>query len=182
MSHEIETKILDVDKEIIKEKLISLGAEKIKETRLFVDWFGLKSFSHKSEEDPWFLRIRTDSEGNSEVTWKKARNFLGASSSHKEINFKISNKDAMADLFIELGMELYAHQEKDRISWIYKDWSFDLDQYPEMPAYFEIEGKSEESIQEAIKLLELENKVATPKGETDIIVNNYGLNWYNMRF
>lgn len=182
IKYEIETKILDVDKNIIKEKMQLFGAKEVLNTRLFVDWFGPKNFSHKSDEDPWFLRIRTDNEGNSELTWKSARNFLGASSKHKEINLKVLDKNATSDLLIELGMELYAHQEKDRISWIYKDWSFDLDQYPNMPAYLEIEGKSEESIQEAIKLLNLEDKMVTPKGETTIIKNDYSLDWYNMKF
>jgi adenylate cyclase class 2 len=85
-------------------------------------------------------------------------------------------------MFLEFGMELYAHQEKDRVSFVYKDWRFDLDQYPGMPAYLEIEGKSEEGIQEAIKLLGLENKIATPKGEMSVIKNNYNLNWFDMRF
>jgi adenylate cyclase, class 2 len=107
---------------------------------------------------------------------------LGVVSSHKEINLKILDKNAMSDLFIELGMEIYAHQEKDRVSWVYKEWQFDLDQYPNMPAYLEIEGKSEGSIQEAIKLLGLENKIATPKGERIVITENYGLDWYNMNF
>ncbi len=178
---EVETKILDVDAGEIRQKLNSLGAKEILNTRLVVDWYGPKGITHDGD-DPWFLRIRTDGEGNSEATWKGNRNFNGASSSHKEINLKITDKNALGNMFLEFGMELYAHQEKDRVSFLYKDWRFDLDQYPGMPAYLEIEGKSEESIQEAIKLLGLENKIATPKGEMAVIKNNYNLNWFDMRF
>jgi hypothetical protein len=32
------------------------------------------------------------------------------------------------------------------------------------------------------KLMVLENKTATPKGERAVIKNNYGLDWFNMRF
>lgn len=178
--NEIETKILDVDVEEIKNKMKALGALEIKSTRLFVDWFRPKD--HEEGDTPWFLRIRTDSEGNNEATWKSNRTFLGASSSHKEINLKILDKNAMSDLLIELGMKIYAHQEKDRISWKYGEWQFDLDQYPRMPAYLEIEGKNEEGIQEAIKLLGLEGKTATPKGERVVISDIYGLDWYDMKF
>jgi adenylate cyclase class 2 len=178
---EIETKILDVDAEEIKNKLNSLGAEEILNTRLIVDWYGPKGLTHDGD-DPWFLRIRTDGEGDSEATWKSNRNFLGAASSHKEINFKILDKNALGNMFQEFGMELYAHQEKDRVSFLYKNWRFDLDQYPKMPAYLEIEGNSEENVQEAIKLLGLENKTATPKGERAVIKENYNLNWFDMRF
>ncbi|MFA6585834.1 MAG: CYTH domain-containing protein [Candidatus Paceibacterota bacterium] len=177
---EIETKVLDVDVEEIKRKLDALGAKEIQNARLFVDWF--RPQGHEEGETPWFLRIRTNKEGDSEVTWKSKREFLGVSSTKKEINLKISDEDAMSDLFIEIGMKNYAHQEKDRISWLFKEWQFDLDQYPGMPAYLGIEGKSEESIREAIKLLNLEDKIATPKGERVVITDNYKLDWYNMRF
>ena len=100
----------------------------------------------------------------------------------KEINLQISNPAECADLFKELGLELYGHQEKNRVSWKYKNWRFDLDQYPKMPHYLEIEGESEENIVEAIKLLRLEEKIATPKGEREVITDNYHLDWYNMRF
>jgi adenylate cyclase class 2 len=178
---EIETKILEVDVEAVKQKIKSLGAEEIQNTRLSVDWYGPKGLTHKGD-DPWFLRIRTDQEGRSEITWKSKREHLGVSSTKKEINLQISNPKMHEELFSEIGLELYGHQEKDRVSWKYQDWKFDLDQYPNMPAYLEIEGKSEENIQEAITLLGLENKIATPLGERDIITKNYGLNWYNMRF
>lgn len=178
--HEIETKILEVDVNKVKEKMLELGAENVLNTRLSVDWF--KAPEHKEGEYPWFLRIRTDSEGHSEVTWKGKREHLGVSSTKKEINLQIPDLKACEELFLGIGLELYGHQEKNRISWKYKNWRFDLDQYPNMPAYLEIEGESEESIQQAIKLLQLENKIATPKGERDVIENNYKLDWYNMRF
>lgn len=177
---EIETKILEVDAEAIKEKMRALGAEKVQDTRLFVDWF--KAPDHKEGEYPWFLRIRTNSEGESEVTWKGKRENLGVSSTKKEINLKIFNPNACAELFSEIGLELYGHQEKDRVSWKYKNWRFDLDHYPKMPAYLEIEGDSEDHIQEAIKLLGLEENTATPNGERDVITKNYNLDWFNMRF
>ena len=178
---EVETKILDVNAEEIKNKLNSLGAKEILNTRLTVDWYGPKGLTHDGD-DPWFLRIRTDREGNSEATWKGNRNFKGASSSHKEINLKVLDQNALGNMFLEFGMELYAHQEKDRVSFLYKDWRFDLDQYPNMPAYLEIEGESEESIQKAITLLSLQAKIATPKGERAVIKENYNLDWFNMRF
>ncbi|MDR3519662.1 MAG: CYTH domain-containing protein [Candidatus Pacebacteria bacterium] len=177
---EIETKILEVDVNKFREKMLELNAEKILDTRLSVDWF--KAPNHEEGKYPWFLRIRTDSEGNSEITWKGKREHLGASSTKKEINLKITDLKSCEELFLEIGLEIYGHQEKDRISWKYKDWRFDLDQYPKMPAYLEIEGNSEESIQEAIKLFGFESKIATPLGERDVITKNYGLNWFDMHF
>ena len=180
MANEIETKVLDVDVNILKDRLISLGAEKIQETRLVVDWYRIKGV--KEGEDPWFLRIRSNSNGEHEVTWKAKSDILGIARRHKEINFNISEPEKLADLFEELNLEKYAHQEKDRVTFAYKDWQFDIDQYPKMPAYLEIEGSSEESIKEAINLLNLINNKTWAKGERILIQETYGLDWYDMRF
>lgn len=180
MAHEIETKVLDIDENVIKNKLLSLNAKKIQETRLTVDWYRIKGI--KEGEDPWFLRIRSNSEGKNEVTWKAKSDLLGVSAKHKEINFTISEPSKLADLFEELNLERYAHQEKDRTSFVLKDWQFDIDKYPGMPAYMEIEGSSEENVKEAITLLNLENNRTWAKGERILIQDTYGLDWYEMRF
>ena len=180
VTYEIETKVLDIDQKIIQEKLISLGAQKIKEDRLVVDWYRIKGI--KKGEDPWFLRIRSYSGGKHEVTWKPISKILGTARMHKEINFLIEEPEKLADLFEELGLEKYAHQEKDRVSFSYKDWMFDIDQYPQMPAFMEIEGHSEEHVKEAMKLLGLENNRTWADGERTLIENIYKLDWFNMNF
>ena len=180
MAYETETKILNVDKVEIEQKLGSLGAKKILDTKFVVDWFWEPGTEEGKE--PWFLRIRTDGEGNSEVTWKARSEKLGKSRTHKEINFKVGDADAAREFLEELQLENNAHQEKLRTSWELKDWRFDLDQYPGMPAYLEIEGKSEDHIREAIGLLGLESHKASNEGERILIQKEYGLDWYQMTF
>jgi len=180
MAHEIETKVLDIDADKVIESLISLKAEKTQETMLVVDWYRIKGV--KEGEDPWFLRIRSYSDGRHEVTWKAKSDILGTARKHKEINFNIEEPEKLSDLFEEIGLERYAHQEKKRISFSLKDWNFDIDQYPKMPAYMEIEGTSEENVKEAIRLLGLENNRTWAKGERILIQETYGLDWYDMRF
>ncbi len=180
MLHEIETKILEVGKAELSRVLDTLGAKKIAEARLKVSWFRTKNSNEG--DDKWYLRVRTYSNEKSEVTWKGESDVLGASRKHKEISFETAEPDKMMDLFAELGLEKYAYQEKDRISWIYKDWRFDLDQYPGMPSYLEIEGSSENHIQEAIEILDLKNHEISSEGERTLIQNKYDLDWYNMKF
>jgi len=177
MALEIETKVLDIDVDEIKSKLLVFGAQKIQETRLFVDWYRTK----EAKED-WFLRIRSNSEGKHEVTWKGDPKTLGIAKVRREINFFVEEPEKVADLFRELGLEKYAHQEKDRTSFSFKDWHFDIDQYPGVPPYLEIEGKSEEHLKEGMKLLGLENNRTYAKGERILIKEVYGLDWYNMKF
>jgi len=180
MAQEIETKVLNIDKKRVVQKIISLGARKKKESRLTVHWYWLNGIAEG--EDPWFLRIRSDSVGRHEVTWKAVSTILGTARKHKEINFDIHDHDKLADLFIEIGLEKYAHQEKERVSFEFMDWSFDIDQYPGMPAFIEIEGNNEEHVNQAIKLLGLEDKVTWANGERILIQEKYGLDWYDMRF
>jgi len=180
MAHEIETKVLDIDAKTVIEKIIGLGADKTQETRLVVEWYRPEGI--KEGEDPWFLRMRSNSSGKYEVTWKAKSEFLGVASKHKEINFFTESPAELGDLFEEIGLEKYAHQEKDRTSFKYQDYSFDIDQYPGMPAFLEIEGPSEGKIQEAIKLLGLESKRTWAKGERILIQDVYGLDWYDMKF
>ena len=180
MPYEIETKVLNIDVEKIKQILSSLGAEKILDTRLSVDWFRPKDLP--KGEDKWFLRIRTDSSGKSEITWKSKSEKIGITKKVKEISFNAGDPEKAASFFNELGLEKYAHQEKDRVSWKLKDWRFDLDKYPGMPAYLEIEGKSEKHIKEALGLLKLESFEACSDGERTLIETKYGLDWNDMRF
>jgi len=180
MAHEIETKVLDIDLEGIKKKIVNFGAEKIQDNRLIVDWYRQKGV--KEGEDEWFLRIRSYSDGKKEVTWKAKSDILGITRKHKEINFHIEEPEKLGDLFEEIGLEKYAHQEKDRTSFVYRNWQFDIDQYPGMPAFMEIEGESEEHVNEAIKLLGLEANRTWAKGERILIQDVYNLDWYDMKF
>ncbi len=178
--HEIETKVLEVDVEEIKQKLKLLGAKETQNTRLFVDWYCLKGT--KQDEHTWYLRIRTTSDGKSEISYKSLPKITGNTRHSDEINVNVNNAILTGKILESIGLENYAHQEKDRTSFVFKDWNFDLDQYPGMPAYLEIEGKSHEHVQEAIKLLNLENHKSIGEGERILIEKEYGLDWCNMRF
>ena len=180
MAHEIETKVLDINKDKVIEKLVSLGAVKTQETRLSVDWYQIKG--EKEGSANWFLRIRSNSEGKHEVTWKGDAKTVGIAKVRREINFHVEEPEKVAELFTELGLEQYGHQEKDRISFSFKDWHFDIDQYPGMPSYLEIEGNSEDHLKEGMKLLGLENNRTSNQGERVLIQEEYGLDWYNMKF
>jgi adenylate cyclase class 2 len=180
MAYEIETKVLDINPEEIRKKLLGSGALQIQETTLSVDWYRIKGI--KEGEDPWFLRIRSNSDGQHEVTWKAKSDILGTARKHKEINFTIGEPEKLADLFEELGLEWYAHQDKRRTSFKLKDWRMDIDSYPNMPPYLEIEGISEGHIKEAIDLLGLQENSTWAKGERILIQEIYGLDWYHMKF
>lgn len=178
--HEIETKILEVNAKDISEKLTDLGAEKIQDVMLTVDWFSLPGL--EKENHPWFLRVRSYSTGKIEITWKGKQNTESTMHHVKEINLLVDNHEKAKILFEEIGLICYAHQEKERASWKLDGVQFDLDTYPKMSPYLEIEAGSEKEIAEMIKKLNLEKYEAWNDGERTLIEGKYKLDWYNMRF
>src|SRR3989338_1139042 len=180
MTHEIETKVLEIDKDEIIKKIISVGGKKTGETRLNVNWYRLRGT--KEGDEQWFLRIRSHSQGKHEVSWRAKSETLGIARKHEEINLFVEDAEKLGKIFEEIGLEKYAHQEKDRTSLTLKNCPLEIDEYPGMPAFLEIEGESEESIKERIKLLELEKNKTWEKGERILIQEIYDLDWYKMRF
>ncbi len=184
--NEIETKVLNIDAADIRQKMAVLDAKLIQDTKLTVDWFGPAEIYNQPNitegHDKWFLRIRKDSQGKVELTWKGKSEVLGVSRSHKEINFSVGDYENAAEFLIAIGLVNYAHQEKYRTSWIYQQWRFDLDSYPKMPPYLEIEGNSEQHIQGALQLLGLQDHKTSSQGERILIQQHYNLDWYSMKF
>jgi adenylate cyclase, class 2 len=178
---EVETKVLAVKVAAVTRALAMLGARQTLATRLMVDWYGPPGLTHIGD-DPWYLRLRSQANGTSELTWKSLGQHIGNTRQSQEINLSVDDPKICNEFLQALGFEKYAHQEKDRTSFIYKDWRFDLDQYPGMPAYLEIEGRSEAHVAEAIRLLGLEDHRAVSEGERRLIQEAYRLNWNDMRF
>jgi adenylate cyclase, class 2 len=180
MAQEIETKVLNVSKEKIIAQLTELGAKQVLNTRYVVDWFGIPDTLAGAEE--WFMRIRTTSDGVSTLTWKAKSTITGNVRRQKEINFNVSEREKLADLFLELGYENYAHQEKDRTSFVLGTLNFDIDTYPGIPDFLEIEGVSEADVERAIVDLGLNSHDTWADGERTLIESYYQKDWYTMKF
>jgi adenylate cyclase class 2 len=178
--YEIETKVLEVDVEEISEKIEDLGAKKIHEVILKVDWFSLPGVA--KDKQPWYLRVRSYSDGKVEVTWKDEPKLIGNLRKGAEINVLIDNHEKMKMLFESIGLICYAHQEKKRVSWVLDNVQFDLDTYPNMPSFLEIEVENEKDIDEMIEKLDLKEHDTWNDGERTLIERKYNLNWSDMRF
>ena len=178
--YEIETKILEVDADFITEKLNRLGAEKIQDVMLKVDWFSLPDLV--KENHPWYLRVRSYSSGKTEITWKGKPEITGTVRKVEEINILVDDHEKTKMLFKALGLVCYAHQEKKRMSWRLNNAQFDMDTYPKMPTYLEIEAENEKEIIDMIKKLGLEKFQTWNNGEKKLIIEKYKLDWFDMRF
>ncbi len=178
---EIETKVLEVDPKIIEKKLYGFNAEKISDDILVVDWYGPKGITHNGD-DPYFLRVRSYGNEKIEITCKWNKKIIGKTVQCDEVDLLVDSHDKSKALFEAIGLENYAHQEKKRTSWKLGNARFDLDTYPKMLPFLEIEAESEKDIDEVIKKLNLENNETWNDGEKSLIEKKYKLNWSDMRF
>ena len=178
--HEIETKILEIDPKGIEEKLNKMGAEKIQDVMLKVDWFS--PLALVKENRPSYLRLRSYSSGKVEVTWKGKKEMLGTVRKTEEVNVLVDSYEKTRMLFEALGYMCYAHQEKKRVSWRLGNVQFDMDTYPHVPTYLEIEASSEKEITDMIKKLDLEKFETCNDGERILIIEKYKADWHDMHF
>lgn len=180
MAQEVETKVLEVDVEDIHARLEKLGAVKVFDDRLRVDWYRIQGVGE--DDNPWYLRVRAYSDGQGEITWKGKSKQDTTVRSVEEIHIDDVDPEKAKSLFSAIELERYAFQEKDRMSWTFKNWRFDLDHYPGMPAFLEIEGSSQDHVREAMELLGIENHKTFVAGERKLVQDIYSLDWCHMKF
>lgn len=71
----------------------------------------------------------------------------------KELEIVVSNFDDTNEILMKLGYIPRTFQENFRIEYTLGGVNFDLDKWPMIPPHLEIEGKSEEDVLKAVKLL-----------------------------
>ena len=74
-----------------------------------------------------------------------------------------------------MGYKHKAYQENKRIRYIFNGVEIDIDSWPLIPSYMEIEGKSEEEIMEALKILSIDQNKITTLNCSDIYKEIYNI-------
>lgn len=157
---EIEVKFLNIDPASIENKLTTIGAERIFEKlyrRRIFDYPDLRL--HK--KGAW-IRLRDEGEKIT-LAYKERigmKTFDGTTDddSMEEIEINVNDFDKTAELLNKAGFIEKFYQENKRIRYQLNDIEFDIDFWPQLDHYLEIEAPSWEKIDEAIKLLELDPK------------------------
>ncbi len=166
MKTEFEVKILDIDVDEIVSKLESLGAEKIgeKEQRRFVYDF------NPVKENSW-VRLRTDSQKTT-LTIKEIQN--DEIDGTKEIEIEVDDFESTNLLLEKLGYKHKAYQENKRISYILDGVEIEVDFWPLIPPYLEIEGQSVDEVKKMVRKLGYELKQTTSIN-TKKVYEKYGI-------
>lgn len=171
MPAEIEARFLDVDIPALLGRPHNLGADDLGEELLRETVFYDKELSWQ-RSGRVLVRIR-EGKGGVSVSYKNAA--VDTVSGTQEIEFAADNAKAVEQLLVEIGLVAWRRQEKKRHSFRFRGVSVDLDTWPGVPTYVELEGPSEAGIQKTAASLELEWSQAIFGNAGLTIEKHYGI-------
>ncbi len=153
MHTEYEVRVLEIDKENLIRKLEKLGAEKIADFN-----YKRKIYNFIPKDDNKWIRLRTDGKKTT-LTIKKLESL--EINGTKEMEVEVSNFEETNNILNELGYTAHTYQENKRTRYVLNNVELDIDSWPYIPTYLEIEGKDEQSVKDMIKLLEVDESKVT---------------------
>ena len=167
MESEYEMTVLDIDVSEIEKKLESIGA--IKQGEYFQK---RNLYNFHEEYRGRFIRLRTNGEKTTlTIKDKSAKKEIG---SVKELEIEVSSFEKANEILELLGYEHSTYQENKRIIYKLGHIEFDIDTWPMIPTYLEIEGKNKEDVEKMIKILDIdEEKLSLDK--VSEIYKKYGI-------
>lgn len=146
METEIEAKFLDIDKEKIREKLKTIGAQLIHPERLM----RRKVFEHPTEKQNDWIRVRDEGDKIT-LSYKKLqdRTLHGT----KEVSVDVSDFDKTCSILENCRLKFVAYQETMREKWQLSNVEITLDTWPWVPPFIEIEAPTENEVKDAAQKL-----------------------------
>ncbi|OVE75070.1 hypothetical protein BVX95_00260 [archaeon D22] len=148
MHHEIEIKILDIDSVKIKEKLLKIGAKDLGEKFLREITFDYPTKSKQKIKT--MLRLRT--EGKKTFLTYKERNEVDEFLDVNEYETEVGDDNTILTIFEKIGLNKRNFREKTRHSFKLDNVNIEIDKYPTIPAYMELEG-DRKTIEKTLSLL-----------------------------
>lgn len=153
MNIEYEARILEIDKDKLIKRLNKLNVK-------FVGEFNQKRYVYNiiPKADGKWLRLRTNGKKTT-LTYKSVeKNSIDGT---KELEIEVDNFENTNSLLELAGIKNKGYQENNRVQYVLDDVEIDIDTWPMIPTYVEIEGKSEESVLNIIKKLGINDKKIT---------------------
>lgn len=167
MKTEYEIRVLEVNKEEMIKKLEGLGATRIGEYEQKRYVYDLKPV----EKDKW-IRLRTNGKTTT-ITYKDiVSNTIDGT---KEVEIEVDDFDRANEFLERIGFKSRAYQENVRIQYVFNNVEIDIDSWPMIPIYMEIEGSSEKEVAEMLELLKIDATKLTALNCDDIYRQIYGI-------
>lgn len=153
MKTEYEFRILDVSLYDACKRLNVLGA-------VYVGNWKQRRFIYDSipKKDHQIIRLRTNGE-EATLTYKVFEST--AIDGAKEIEVKVSSFEKTNEILELMGHKARSTQENYRIRFMYNDAEIDIDTWPLIGTYVEVEGRDEKHVMDVIKSLGFNDKEVT---------------------
>ena len=172
MSHiEYEVRVLEIDIKKMQKKLKELNAELVEDVFQRRYLYDFKPVN----PDKW-IRLRTN--GNTTtLTIKDVQS--SKIDGTKEMEIVVDDFDTTNEILNELGYQPRAIQENKRIKYNLNGVEVDIDTWPRIPTYLEVEGKNEEEVYKTLELLGIPKEKATALNTQTIYEEIYGIDLTN---
>ena len=167
MGIEYEVRVLDINIEETTKKLEILGAKKVGE------WEQKRYVYDTNPVNPnaWY-RLRTNG-SETTLTYKNVQ--ANTVDGTKELEIVVSDFDKTNELLELMGYINRGYQENKRIRYMLNGIEIDIDSWPMIPAYMEIEGKSVDEVNEMLVLLDVDMDKVTALNCQDIYKDVYNI-------
>lgn len=165
MHTEYEVRILEIDVPSIKKKLDEVGAT--------FGWDRLQRryvYDFIPKLDGKWIRLRTNGIKNTLTIKDVVTSKIDGT---RELEIEVDDFDKTNLILQELGYEHRAYQENRRIQYKLNGVEIDIDSWPMIPTYLEIEGSSEEEVYKTVELLGFDKSDTTSR-DVEGIYNDYG--------
>ncbi|MFT4250019.1 MAG: class IV adenylate cyclase [Candidatus Woesearchaeota archaeon] len=171
MDTEYEAKILEVDVEEIKKRLEELGAVFVGEKfqKRYVYHFVSK------QENKW-VRLRTDGEITTLAVKEVSENTISGT---QEAEIVVNDFAQAHKLILALGFRQIAYQENKRVSYELEGVDVEIDTWPRIPTYIEVEGPSEEEVVRVVEKLGFREEQIVSKPVKEIY-SDYGIDLHEI--
>ena len=165
METEYEVRILEIDVADAIKRLKRIGAKKewdLLQRRYVYDLI-------PKVEGKW-VRLRT----NGKKTTLTIKDVVSSEiDGTRELEIEVDDFEKCYEILKELGYEDRGYQENRRMQYKYEDVEIDIDYWPLIPTYMEIEGPSEEKVYKIVELLGYNREECTAR-DVDGIYIDYG--------
>ena len=167
MRTEYEVRVLEINVKDIEKKLKDIGTEFCwdKLQRRYV-------YDFIPKVDGKWIRLRT----NGDKTTLTIKNLVSSEiDGTQELEVSVGDFERTNLILKELGYEAKGYQENRRVQYILNGVEIDIDYWPLIPTYLEIEGSSEDDVYSVLSLLGLKKEDATTK-DVESLYLDYGYN------
>lgn len=166
MKTEFEVKILNIDKDLMRDKLLKLGANEIglKEMKRCIYDF------NPMRPDAW-IRLRNDGRQSTLTIKERSNDQIDGT---KELEVVVSSFEDTNGILEKLGYSSRLYQENRRRSFELDGIQIEIDEWPMIPPYLEVEWQSIEEVESMVAKLGY-GMSDTTAVDTEVVYNQYGL-------